>query len=487
MSRAVYFVFGALVACSVNHAGLSPIDGPDAAFSDTSLDDAISPDAADGGRDAGLDAARDTGLTDTGGRDTGNVDVGCSFLQQCSSDGLSLETCSGGVITPTLCPVRCDEAEGLRCMDLDPSNGLGEFLDRGTSIMNFEFPIVADYEAPGGVEFNTDNCDMLPGSQGLHRPPGGDTQLCVLAFQDVSIDGKLVLVGAHGVAIVASGTITLEAGATIRADGIGQPGGAGGGAGATTTVSATGPHPGPNGGHVGDFDDAGGSGGGNGTPGETGGAGNEAGQPGASSFVGAADVLDPIHGGSGGGVGGRGDRAGFGGGAGGALVLLARGDIILNGFIDISGSGGRGGIGRTGDFGAGGGGGSGGSLLLETGGEIVVGLNARILASGGGGGGSADCEGNGTNGEPERPGNAPTGGVAAPGPCRFGAISSDGGAGGADGSAGPGESNNVFGSNGGGGGGGQGIVVVRASDAPPGRYGLSGSHRTDSVRLIPVD
>jgi hypothetical protein len=109
------------------------------------------------------------------------------------------------------------------------------------------------------------------------------------------------------------------------------------------------------------------------------------------------DIPSPVLGGLGGGAGADG-FAGFfgtGGGGGGAMVIMAGGDIIINGSISARGGDGGTSAPNAGQGGGGGGGGSGGMIVIKSSGQITN--NAAINADGGNGG-IAGQGGNGGNG-----------------------------------------------------------------------------------------
>jgi hypothetical protein len=139
-----------------------------------------------------------------------------------------------------------------------------------------------------------------------------------------------------------------------------------------------------------------------------------------------------------------------GGGGGGAIYLLAKGTLLVNGFIFATGGGGtRGDDGRS----SGGGGGSGGYLVLQAG-TVQLSGSALVLANGGGGGGGGNDD-DGTHGEDGRDGDQDTAPVGGLGDNSAG----DGGDGGYRGdiNGGIGETSTR---GGGGGGGGSGFVVI---------------------------
>lgn len=146
----------------------------------------------------------------------------------------------------------------------------------------------------------------------------------------------------------------------------------------------------------------GGGGGAGGSFGSLGGAGaTGAGGIGGIPDGPAAIPITKLRGGCKGGSGGEGDGdAGNGGRAsggsgGGAVYLLSRGELILDGVVNASGAGGNGGQPSKG---GGGGGGSGGMILIHAG-TLTVGANAEIFANGGGGGGGAGQGATGSSGD----------------------------------------------------------------------------------------
>ena len=144
--------------------------------------------------------------------------------------------------------------------------------------------------------------------------------------------------------------------------------------------------------------------------------------------------------------------AGAGGAGGGAVYLVAGKEIVIDGFINASGTGGGGGGLNAG----GGGGGSGGMIVLHA--PVIRGNGGVLIANGGGGGGGGGSQQSGARGadpSPQMPALPASGGVG-PG----GATAGAGGSGFAgtslakDGNGGP-ASTAVAG---GGGGGAQGYI-----------------------------
>lgn len=157
-------------------------------------------------------------------------------------------------------------------------------------------------------------------------------------------------------------------------------------------------------------------------------------------------------------------NSGFGtaGGAGGALALLSKNAIIVDGSVDASGGGGGGGSRGNG---GGGGGGAGGMIVLDA--QSVTG-GGNLFATGGGGGEGAGRT-NGFNGaDPPDPATTASGGIGSSG-------GGNGGNGAATMSAGSGGASSNLSAAGGGGGGGRGVirlftapsVAVTLAIAPP--------------------
>lgn len=259
-------------------------------------------------------------------------------------------------------------------------------------------------------------------------------------------------IGPHGFAILATDSITLDAGALIDVSA--------NGAGARTAACPNGPAKGQ--------DDTGGAAGGGGAG--FGGAGGEGGDGNSDDFFGdtsnggrGGDVLEaPLgpRGGCPGAPGGNGNEVGGTGGRGGGAVWLAAGnriELAAGAGINAGGEGGGGGI-RTdsqGDAG-GGGGGSGGVIWIEA--PRVY--SAGILAANGGGGGEGS--GGDASGAQGMPGQLSI--VRAPGGTGASVSGAAGGAGGHKLDAKGLTAADPEPGGGGGGGGGVGFIRVLSPD-----------------------
>lgn len=264
-------------------------------------------------------------------------------------------------------------------------------------------------------------------------------------------NAKLRATGDVPLAILAFGTITIDAGALIDVSA--------GGAGAHMSCSG--------GAIAGMPNNGGGSGGGGGAFAAAGGAGGKGDSDGAMTPGGvggtatASTPLGPL-GGCPGARGGDGDDDGGAGGlAGGAIYLVAAERIELAPGAGINAGGGGGAGGQQsglddGDAG-GGGGGSGGMILIES---PIVRVAGTLAANGGGGG---EASGNGDSGDAGDTGGLAT--SAAAGGSGGSPTGTDGGGGGAQASPGGAPVTVIDKGGGGGGGGSVGYIMIQSADA----------------------
>ncbi|HSK05431.1 MAG TPA: hypothetical protein VK932_29480 [Kofleriaceae bacterium] len=298
--------------------------------------------------------------------------------------------------------------------------------------------------ALGTTTVDTDTCAFTSGitfsGQKVAQAQAGAPMLCVIAASSVSISG-VVTIRAQGslpLALLSHGDLTLGGAALI--DVSGDSTGAAGNAAGCTVVNGGNDQDGGGGGAGGSFQTRGG----NGAAVSGGGAGSTAAQAATPTF---------LRGGCAGGAGGNAGSSagGLGGRGGGAVYLLARQRLQIDGKIDASGSGGRA---TTGDGrGGGGGGGSGGMIALWGGNSIAVGTGAEVWANGGGAAGGSDGDSNrgGAGGSSPDPGSSGRGGAAGASGATAGGNGAIGTATGAAGGVGADKS-------GGGGGGGVGWI-----------------------------
>jgi hypothetical protein len=273
------------------------------------------------------------------------------------------------------------------------------------------------------------------------------TAVCTIARTAIRIINTNGVIGDRPLVLVATTTITLESNAVLD-------------------VSAPGPRAPDTA-----CNDAGN--GMNGNSGASGGAGGSFGSSGGNGANGSTTILGGTAGdviaapvrtlrggcpGGTGGDGGGGSNTVAGGLGGGAVLLVAREAIGIEGTINASGTGATGG---KDSFGGGGGGGSGGMIAFHTT-LLTVQASGRIVANGGGGGGGAgngDPGDPGANPDPTMPAIPALGGQAAT------AGRSRGGNGFAGISAATTPANSATG--GGGGGGGAGVIRVLAGGTIP--------------------
>ncbi len=261
---------------------------------------------------------------------------------------------------------------------------------------------------------------------------------CVIAGVNVTFAaGTLVrAVGMRPLIVIATGSLTVD----------GRLDASAGGAGSGSGTCAMGTAPG---------ELLSGGGGGGGTFGSLGGDGGASLNRGTAGTA-AQNVTEAptqLRGGCPGSAGGR-TGAGQGAAGGGAIELIAP-NITIRGVIDASGGGGTGGMNND----AGGGGGGSGGLIVLAATDLMVTVDAQVLAQGGGGGGGAGGSGAATNG-----GQSAQAGVGGPPGDGFhgaGGSGGQGGVGATSGVGGTGMDGTLIG--GGGGGGGAGVIYVRSA------------------------
>jgi hypothetical protein len=286
---------------------------------------------------------------------------------------------------------------------------------------------------------DTSQCTSSNGTEAML----GTTRVCVYAAGSMTIDTTGVGGGSNAgepLVVVATGDIMLNTSLDASSSNNPDLGPGANFSGCSTT----------NGGTTNAGGGGGGAGGSFGTKGANGGTGASAG----GTAEGAASMpVDLLRGGCPGGTGAPGGQSVAGGPGGGAVYLVARGNIIINGLVTASGGGGIGGLASKG---GGGGGGSGGMIVLHAG-HVQLNSGALLFANGGGGGGGA---GNGTDGKSGD--DATQFGAAAAGGTSNGGGSCAGG----NGAFGTTAATAVNGGNGGGGGGG-GAGVIRVLAGGP--------------------
>jgi len=204
------------------------------------------------------------------------------------------------------------------------------------------------------LSFNTTDSSLCLTAQPAAWKAAGQPDACFIVAKQITFGSAVKVSGGRPLVVLASDSITI----TGQIDAASHSGSApsnGPGASATTCLAPT--HPG------GSANGGGGAAGGSFMT--KGGDGGLATSPtGTRGIAAAPDTQPPIllRGGCDGDTGGVGSEAGGAAGkGGGAVYLLAGGRITINGFINVSGSAGRG----SGRLAGGGGGGSGGMIVLH--------------------------------------------------------------------------------------------------------------------------
>jgi hypothetical protein len=352
------------------------------------------------------------------------------------------------------CPFGCDNATG-QCRDAIPANNAVAHLDTTgtpdtwtcTGTQSASLPAIT-VSTGKTITFNTSSATIDNGGSpittarwgAIYGPPGSATTARVvhIASLDAAPGTIVAVTGGSGLILLVDGDFRVAGNASnkSRVDlrGVGA---------ATAGPGAPSPNgPGQPGGTLG-----GGGGAGHATDGAAGGAGASGGGAAGLKYGFTGLIFE---------AGAQGGKA-AGGNGGGALQITACGNIAIDSFVTVNGSGGGG----QGSANGGGGGGSGGTVILEastfstTAG--VPGLAGTLAANGGGGGAGGNTLAGSAGHEWDETMTVTT--VAAGG--SGGATGTNGGAG-AVGGTGP-----VVGSSsattGGGGGGALGFLFVNVS------------------------
>lgn len=242
----------------------------------------------------------------------------------------------------------------------------------------------------------------------------------IFRFNHVHVTGTVNLTGSNAIALVANGTLVVDAlidgrpatGCLTVQTGIAGPGGFAGGTTQQAGIGSGGGMPGSGGDKT-----EGGGGGGNGGSGGSGGSAGPDGPAGGAAYGSGDPTIAVLVGGGGGGGADGGGAVGGGGGA--ALQLASNVSIAIgsNGAINLGGCGGHHGGGND----SGGGGGAGGTLLIEAPMLTLVGVLAANGGGGGGGSGGTDGSAGSTDAQPA-PGGARNTNVAVGGSGAAGAT-----------------------------------------------------------------
>ena len=305
----------------------------------------------------------------------------CQAGQTVCTNG-ELQTCdaNGAVTSSETCPLGCFDAEP-RCRNIDPSNGLAQYVDMATNPPDVDVASVGRFNTGTGV-VSVDGPAVTVPSFLIAAPAGGSAvrvfvvhnfHVGMNAYVDsadsTTTDGGYTTVA---LAIVATGDITIDGtlaamtGASLDPACTGHYG----------YYTETGGHPQSGASGGGGFATVGGGGTGVEAPGIGGGLGG-----GTSGTV----TLMPLRGGcpAGGVQVDSGTIQKYGTPAGGAVQLSAAGALVVNGVINADGATGY--PAQAGNGHAAFGGGAGGGILLE-GATVTFGPAAKLLARGGGGG-----------------------------------------------------------------------------------------------------
>ncbi len=347
----------------------------------------------------------DAGDPDSSASDAGESDVCEPETSVCADGEERICDEDGAWGEPRDCALACDE-EGLRCLDIEPSNGLGAFWDEAAESLALELPDGATIDTSTGAIIAAG--ESIPLSGTVVDAPEGGADVRVYPVASLEVTGEVVVSGEPAIAFVADGDVDLDGIIRVRGEGDAGPGSLSDGTGEPGESEQC---------NLPDVDLRSGGIGGAGF-GAEGGAGGDAGsfEGGAGGPEAGSEELVPLRGGSG-------TRAG------GAVQIVSRKQVVVQpGAAVDAGAGEPEGSGP---------GSSGGGILLEAP-RVVLAGDAALAANGAGGG----CISPESAPEAGRLDDQPAAGCVTDEPTRHG----DGGHGGAGDqpAGGPGESTEGF-------------------------------------------
>ncbi len=325
---------------------------------------------------------------------------------RCEADDLVICNEDGSAEHDVTCALGCDDT-GPRCRDVDPSNDLAGFLDEADQ------EPVADLGDSATINTDTGQVEVDGVPVAITSFVTGDEPEVRVFAVGGFVTNDVTLSGDRALAVVSDGDVEIRGHVSLSASG------STGGPGAFDTPSCVGEE-GEKNSPPGVVSYGGGGGGGFGSEGGSGGLGiadddgeDVRAEGGAGGGTAGNEELLPLRGGCSG-VGA--ETIGGPAGGGGAVQLVSRTKITVDGILEANGAGGRGGGEGSG------GGGSGGGILLEA---PQVTINGNVVANGGGGGaGTGFCGEDGDDGR--------TDDERAPGGEGCGTATGDGGLGAAE-------------------------------------------------------
>lgn len=302
----------------------------------------------------------------------------CSPNETACTNG-KVATCdaNGTVMSMTECPLGCFQDEP-RCREIDPSNNLAMYFDMVPNPPDLDLQFAHFHTGTGMV---TDNGNPIDVPSFAVPAPANGVPMRVFVANSVNItrasaDSIVNSFETTGPALVLLSRGDIRIMGTLAAhpsagSGAVSPGCIGGRGVIRSNCN---------------YSSSGGGGGGFATDGAKGGDVPNNSEPGgAGNMASGNETLVPLRGGCAGGGAADGTAAlDYDGGGGGAIQLVSKTRIVVDGTIDVSGGGGGGDrYGQTNGFILNGGG-AGGGILLEAP-QIELGANAQLLANGGDG------------------------------------------------------------------------------------------------------
>ncbi len=142
--------------------------------------------------------------------------LACTPGQAVCTNG-TLDVCdAAGDETMTACPLGCFGSDA-RCTDIDPSNGLGVYLDMVTNPPDLTISGIATVDSDAGTIVVEPSGDMLTAPNFVAPAANDGPAIRVFVVHNLEIESTMVARGSLPIAFLASGDISIDAPITSQA------------------------------------------------------------------------------------------------------------------------------------------------------------------------------------------------------------------------------------------------------------------------------